>query len=291
MLLPRFDFHAPESIPEACQVLSAHGDRARVIAGGTDLMVNMKKKVVCPEHLVSLARIGPLTVLRADGDTVRIGASVTVDDLAGSQEIRGILGALAAGARALGTPLIRNRATIGGNLGSARPAADLPPSLMAYGASVVLTSGDGERTVLLEDFFKGPGLTVLKPGELIAEIQVPRPPEGAGAGYINLGVRKSQDCNIVNVASFLALDSGGCVAEARIVMGSVGPTPLRAPSAEALLKGEKPDEELFAAAGAAASDDSTPILDFRGSAQYRRDMVAVLTKRTLAMALKEAHSA
>ena len=291
MLLPQFDFHAPDSLQEAGDIFAAHGDRAKVIAGGTDLMVNLKKKAVaCPEHLVSLARIDSLRILDGENGSVRIGAYVTVDELANSEMVRGTIGALAAGARALGTPLIRNRATIGGNLGSARPAADLPPSLMAYGASVVVMGSGGERAVSLDEFFKGPGLTVLKPGEMITEIRVPKPPGGAGAGYINLGVRKSQDCNIVNVASYLALDGDGRIADARIVMGSVGPTPLRAPSAEALLKGEAADESLFARAGEAAAGDSTPILDFRGSAQYRRDMVAVLTRRTLAKALKEAHS-
>ncbi|MBI9086719.1 MAG: xanthine dehydrogenase family protein subunit M [Desulfobacterales bacterium] len=290
MLLPKFDFHAPVSLQEASEILAAHGDRAKVIAGGTDLMVNLKRKVVCPEHLVSLARIESLKTLTGENGSVRIGAYVTVDELAVSETVCGTIGALAAGARALGTPLIRNRATIGGNLGSARPAADLPPSLMAYGASVVLMGSETERTVLLDDFFKGPGLTVVKPGECITEIRVPKPPEGAGAGYINLGVRKSQDCNIVNVASYLALNGDGSIAEARVVMGSVGPTPLHATSAEALLKGEFPDEALFARAGEAAAGDSTPILDFRGSAQYRRDMVAVLARRTLALALKEAHS-
>ncbi|MFH1982843.1 MAG: xanthine dehydrogenase family protein subunit M [Pseudomonadota bacterium] len=290
MLLPRFDFHEPKSLQEAVEILATYGDRARVIAGGTDLMVNLKKKVVSPAHLVSLARIDSLRVLTGENGSVCIGAYVTVDELASSETVCESIGALAAGARALGTPLIRNRATIGGNLGSARPAADLPPSLMVYGASVVLTGSGTERAVPLDAFFKGPGLTVLKPGECITEIQVPRPPEGAGAGYINIGVRKSQDCNIVNVASYICLDSGGRIADARIVMGSVGPTPLRAPSAEALLKGESPDEALFARAGEAAAADSTPILDFRGSAQYRRDMVAVLTKRTLALALKDARS-
>lgn len=290
MLLPRFDFHAPDSLQEALEILAAHEDRAKVIAGGTDLMVNMKNKVVRPEHLVSLARIDSLSALTGQNGSVCIGAAVTVDELARSETVCGTISALADGARALGTPLIRNRATIGGNIGSARPAADLPPALMAYGASVVLMGSGTERVVPLERLFKGPGLTNLAPGECITEIRVPKPPDGAGAGYINLGVRKSQDCNIVNVASYLCLDGDGSIADARIVMGSVGPTPLRAPSAEALLKGEQPDEALFARAGESAAGDSTPILDFRGSAQYRRDMVAVLTKRTLALALKEARS-
>jgi carbon-monoxide dehydrogenase medium subunit len=132
-------------------------------------------------------------------------------------------------------------------------------------------------------------MTALDPDEMITAIHVDVPGPGAGAGYINIGVRKAQDCNIVNVASFLALDEkDGTVKTARIVMGSVGPTPLRAPTAEKVLMGHKPDQDLFAKAGAAAEQDCSPILDFRGSAEYRRAMVGVLTKRTLGMALKEA---
>jgi aerobic carbon-monoxide dehydrogenase medium subunit len=288
MLMPRFDFHAPETVAAACEILATHGDRANVIAGGTDLMVNMKKQIVAPAHLVSLARIEAMKGIAVTDDALEIGASVTVADLATADAVGTRIAALAGGARALGTPLIRNRATIGGNIGSARPAADLPPSLMVYGAEAVVTGPSGERSVALGDFFTGPGMTVLTPDEIITRFRIPAPPAGAGAGYLNLGVRKGQDCNIVNVASYLALAADGHISEARIVMGSVGPTPVRATTAETLLKGERPDDALFARAGKAAAGDCTPILDFRGSAEYRRDMVGVLTRRTLAMAVKEA---
>jgi carbon-monoxide dehydrogenase medium subunit len=136
--------------------------------------------------------------------------------------------------------------------------------------------------------FVGPGLTRIAADEILTAIEVSLPTAGAGAGYLNLGVRKAQDCNIVNVASFLQLDADESIKTARIVLGSVGPTHLRAPTAEAVLAGSKPGQTLFDKAGKAASGDCTPILDFRGSAEYRRAMVAVLTKRTLTLALKEA---
>lgn len=288
MLLPKFDFHEPKTLNEACQILAAYGVKAKLIAGGTDLMVNMKKKILSPEQVISISRIGELKKLDTSGDSIRIGSCFTVADLSTSDAIQKHLSALGEGAKNLGTPLIRNLATIGGNLGSARPAADLPPALMAYGAQVVLNSLSGERTLSLDKFFLGPGFTAAKPDEILSEIQIPSLPPHSGAGYINIGVRKGQDCNLVNVASFIALDTDGTIRNARIVMGCVGPIPLRASSAEKMLIGQKPESALFSRAGAAASLDSTPIDDFRGTAAYKRDMVGVLTRRTLDIAFREA---
>jgi CO/xanthine dehydrogenase FAD-binding subunit len=289
MLLPKFDYHEPADVAEACELMAEFGEKARPLAGGTDLMVNMKKKIFAPEHLVSLSRIESLTRIDESKSMINIGACFTVIDLVESDLIKEKLSALRTGARALGSILVRNRATIGGNIGSARPAADLLPPLMAYGANVVLESKEGQREFLLEEFILGPGQTAIKPNEILTEIRVPIPPAQAGAGYINLGNRKSQEINIINVASYLALDNtNGTIKNVRIVMGAVGPTPLRATSAEELLMGKMPDEELFAEAGELAKADSAPIDDFRGSAEFRRAMVGVLTKRTLAIAYEEA---
>jgi CO/xanthine dehydrogenase FAD-binding subunit len=288
MILPKFDFHEPRTLHEACQILAEYGTKAKLIAGGTDLMVNMKKKILSPQQVVSISRIEELKKLDSSGDSIRIGACFTVAELTASDAIQKQLSALGEGAKNLGTPLIRNLATIGGNLGSARPAADLPPALMAYGAQVVLNSLSGKRTLSLDQFFLGPGFTAVKPDEILTEIQVPAPQPRTGAGYINIGVRKGQDCNLVNVASFISLGSDGTIQNARIVMGCVGPIPLRALSAEKMLIGQKPGTTLFSSAGAAASSDSTPIDDFRGSAAYKRDMVGVLTRRTLDIAFHEA---
>ena len=291
MILPKFEFHEPASIGDACELMARHGGKARPLAGGTDLLVNMKKKVLKPEHLVSLGRIPELSQLERSNGTLWIGAGVTVSAIAASATVDRDAAALGLGARALGTPLIRNLATIGGNIGSARPAADLPPALIVYDAVLVLQSAAGERRLPIGEFFKGPGLTAAREDELIAAVVI-RVPEGcAGAGYLNLGVRKAQDCNIVNAASFLELDERAeTIRTARVALGSVGPTPLRSPSAEAALIGQKPTEALFELAADAARRDCSPILDFRGSAEYRRDMVGVLTRRTLAMALSEARS-
>ena len=288
MLLPRFEYHQPASIDEACEIMATYGPKAKLLAGGTDLMVNLKKKILAPENLVCLSKLAPMHSIADKGDQIVIGGRYTVAELTVDALVEKKLGALRSGARALGSPLVRNRATIGGNIGSARPAADLPPSLIAYGATVTLQSSKGQREVLLGDFFKGPGFTEMRPEEILTTVNIPTPADGEGAGYINLGVRKAQDCNVVNVASFIALASDGSIKDARIVMGSVGPTPLRASSAENALKGQKPSEDLFRKAGEAARQDCTPIDDFRGQASYRKAMVGVLTKRTLDIALAQA---
>ncbi len=288
MLLPKFDFHEPKTLNEACQILAEYGTKAKILAGGTDLMVNMKKKILSPQQVVSISRIPELKELDTSGDQTRIGACFTVADICESGAILKRLSALTEGAKNLGTPLIRNLATIGGNIGSARPAADLPPPLMAYGAQAVLGSISGNRTVPLDQFFLGPGFTAMKPDEILTEIQVPPLSPGAGAGYINIGVRKGQDCNLVNVASYISLDSDGTIRNARIVMGCVGPIPLRARTAEQLLIGQKPDAALFSRTGDAARTDCTPIDDFRGTAAYKKDMAGVLTRRTLEIAYRQA---
>ncbi|MFZ0449884.1 MAG: xanthine dehydrogenase family protein subunit M [Desulfatiglandaceae bacterium] len=282
MLLPKFRYHEPATLEETCEMMADLGNRARLLAGGTDLIVNMKKKILDPEHVVFLGRIEELKGIDSHDGTIRIGALMTVAEIAESPDIKTPLPALAHGASVLGSPLIRNLATVAGNLVSARPAADLPPSLMAYAAKVVLRKKDRKRQVPLKDFIQGPGKTAMEPEEILTHIVLDRPPAGSGAAYIKLGKRKALEISLVNVASYLSLDeSDDSVASARIVMGAVGPTPLRATSAEKLLIGENPSQQLFERVGEAAGLESRPIDDFRGSAEYRRAMVKVLTERTL----------
>ena len=287
MLLPQFEFHEPRSVQEACQMLGDMGENARPLAGGTDLLVNMKKKLIAPDNLISLDRIDALKGVGTLEGGISIGACMKVADVATAEEIREMFPALAEGAAKLGSPLIRNLATAAGNLVSARPAADLPPSLIAYGAELVIRSASGERTLPVEGLFKGPGLTVLNPDEMVECIQLKKQPEKTGSAYIKLGVREALEISIVNVAACLTLEND-VIKNARIVLGSVAPTPIRAPSAEKALMGEKPSEALFTAAGEAAASDAKPIDDFRASAAYRRDMVANLTRRALGLALDRA---
>lgn len=289
MILPKFEYFEPETIHEACSVIGDLKEKGSLLAGGTDLIVNMKKKIVGPGNLVSLGRIKELKEIETSNGVLRIGACVTADELMGSEVIGRSFSALWKGAANLGSPLIRNRATVGGNIISARPAADLLPAMIAYGGKVLLKKSAGERSLLLEDFITGPGQTVIETDEILTHIVIDIPPEGSGAGYAKLGVRKALEISLVNVAAYLELDSkDGSIRLARIVLGSVAPTPVRAPSAEKVLLGEKPSEELFEKTGEAASGDCSPIDDFRGSAEYRKDMVKVLTSRALNDACQEA---
>lgn len=291
MLLPDFEFYEPSTVSEACEMMGRLREKARPLAGGTDLIVNMKKKLVRPDHVVSLAKIDDLKSIVRENGILKIGACVTAAEIAASDDVEKAFGALAQGARVLGSPLVRNLATIAGNVVSARPAADLPPALMVYGARAVLAKTSGERAVDLNDFFKGPGKTVMEPDEILTKILLEVPKEPCGGSYIKLGVRQTLEISLVNVAAFIALEKqDGPIHEARIVLGSVGPTPIRATSAEELLRGQSPSDALFARAAKAAAGDAKPIDDFRGSAEYRRDMVDVLTKRALTQALDRATS-
>ncbi|MBW2003147.1 MAG: xanthine dehydrogenase family protein subunit M [Deltaproteobacteria bacterium] len=289
MLLPKFDFYEPTKLPEACEIMDDLKDKAHPLAGGTDLLVNMKKKLVAPGHLVSLARIEELKGIDASNGILKIGACVTAAELAESEVIRGLFGALEGGAASLGSPLIQNLATIGGNLVAARPAADLPPALMAYGAEVILKRSSSDRSVPVEDFFKGPGESILETDEILTQVLLKKPQPASGAAYIKLGVRKTLEISLVSVAVYIGLDSqDGSIQIARIVLGAVAPTPIRAPSAEKILLGEKPSGALFESAGNEAANNSRPIDNFRGSAEYRRDMVKVLTRRALSKAYHDA---
>jgi len=291
MLLPKFEFYEPTNLQETCQVLAGGKGDVKLLAGGTDLIVNMKKRILSPGKVVSLARIPDLKKMETSGDSLTIGACLTAGELAHSEAIGKHWNALAAAAGNLGTPLIRNLATVGGNLVSARPAADFPLPLIAYEAKVLLKKSSGDRRVPLEDFFLGPGQTLLEPDEILTEITVDSPPPVSGAGYMKLGIRKTLEISIVNVVSFLSLDDrDGTIRAARVVLGAVAPTPIRAPSAEKALIGERPSHALFMKAGEAAARDCRPIDDFRASADYRRAMVEVLTRRTLAMAREQAGS-
>jgi carbon-monoxide dehydrogenase medium subunit len=289
MLLPKFDYHEPSSVDEATRLLGEIGKEASVLAGGTDLLVNMKMGKTAPRHVVSLSRIEDLKGVKREQGSLTLGACVTAGELKEQEEIKAEFNGLCQSAGSLGSPLIRNLATVGGNIVTARPAADLPPSLMAYGASILLKKEKGERIIPLEGFFKGPGQTTIEPEEILCGVVLKEPPPYSGGGYAKLGVRKALEISLVNVAAFIILDGpNGPIKEARIVLGSVAPMPIRSPSAEAALMGERPDDELFEKAGNAASKDAKPIDDFRGSAEYRREMVKVLTRRALKQAYEEA---
>lgn len=288
MLLPKFIYHEPKSLDEAAGLTGELGREASVLAGGTDLLVKMKRGQIHPKHVVSLGRIEEMKRVKEDPGSFTIGACVTASEINRQEELKTFLCGLSEAAGLLGSPLIRNLATVGGNIMTASPAADLPPSLIAYGANLLLRKAGGERTVPLEKFYVGPGQTVLEPGEILTGIVLMKPPRFSGCGYVKLGLRRSLEISLVNVAAFLVLDGPARVREARIVLGAVAPTPMRSLSAEKVLAGGAADEETFERAGEAAAGDARPIDDFRASAEYRRQMVGVLTRKALRMAYDSA---
>jgi CO/xanthine dehydrogenase FAD-binding subunit len=288
-LLPRFEYHDPKDSGEACRLLSEMKESAALLAGGTDILVNMKRGSLKTPNIVNILRIPEIQGAEAGNECFSLGATLLVAEIRESAMLRQNLPALVKAACVVGSPLIQNRATIGGNIVRASPAADLPPPLMAYGARVILTSTGGSRNVALDDFFISPEETVIQPTEILSRILVDQPPPHTGADYRKLGHRNAMECAIVAVASRITLDRpDGVIKDARIVLGAVGPKTIHARAAEEILMEEKPSEALFEKAASMASKECSPIDDIRGGAEYRRAMAGVLTKRTLLSAWHEA---
>lgn len=289
MLLPKFDFLRPYSIVETCEILDEFGDSAKLIAGGTDVLVNLKRKVIKPSLLVGIDRVDELDGVSSTKSEVKVGSLVTATTLSENRTLNRNYSVLARAAAGLGSPPVRNRATVGGNLVTARPAADLIPPLMVLDAKLHTISSAGTRVLPVDRFVVGPGETKIKPNELMTHVSVPRNDPGTGAVYIKFGARHSCEISIVSVAAFVALTPAGRrIKEAKIALGAVAPKPIRCPRAEQLLAGASPGETAFAEAGQAAARASRPISDHRGSARYRRQMVDVLTRRALTAACNAA---
>lgn len=289
MLLPRFEFHRPAGIDEACEMMAEFGAKAKLLAGGTDLLVNMKHKRLKPAHVVSLDALEELAEVSGNGGGIAIGAGTRISGLLANEFLNENVQILIQAGANLGSPLIRNRATVGGNLATARPAGDMAPPLMALDAGVVLKSKTAQREVPLDEFFLGPGQSVITPEEIMVRIRIPAVEPGTGGGYQKLGLRQSMEIGIVNTAAVLTLEEDGeTIKKARVVLGSVAPTPVRSPEAEKALTGAPASAETFTRASRVAVDDSCAIDDFRGTIAYRCQMVEVLTRRALETALENA---
>ena len=286
-MLPKFDYHEPENMRSALELMSSLKSNAKIIAGGTDILVNMKKGVISPKYLVSLGKMKELFVLEQRKKGIAIGSHVIISELAESGLLWKNFSVIAKAASVLGSPLIRNRATIGGNIVTARPAADLPPALMAVGAKVELKGKKGRREVSLDEFFLGPGKTVIRADEILTKIIINELPPFTGGDYMKLGHRKALEIAIVAVAARVTLDKPqGIIKNVRIILSAVAPQAIHAVSAEKVLINEKPTEKLIERAATLAMQDCSPITDIRGGAEYRKEIVKVLTKRTLLNAVK-----
>jgi len=276
----RIEYIAPATLEDALHIKKQRGAEARVIAGGTDLILRMRDKVLSPEVLIDLRRIAMDSITLAT-DEMHIGAFVTLSQILASADIARLFPALCEACREFAGPPIRNRGTVGGNIVNASPAADLPPPLMAYDASIVLTSGAGDRVLPLVEFFTGPGQTVMERDEIVTGFRLPLMPAGTAATFIKLGQRRSMAISLVNLATRLTLDGTGAVNDARIVLGAVAPTPIRALAAEGMLTGEPLSEELLERAASEARKEIAAISDVRASRAYREQMTEVLVRRAL----------
>jgi carbon-monoxide dehydrogenase medium subunit len=283
-----FDYRSPRSLDEALAILGEYGEDARVVAGGTALVTMMRQRLVQPRCLVSLRDVQGLGRIEANGG-LRLGALVTHRDAEVSPLVRERIPVLAETFRRVATVRIRHMATIGGALAHGDPNQDPPVTLLALGATVNIRSARAARAVPLTEFFRDYYETALEPGELVTAVTVPAPPAGSGAAFLKFLPRTADDYATVAAAAIVTLERDGVrCREARIALGSVGLTPLRATSAEALLGGEPLGESLLQAAGEAAKTAVDPLTDHRGSAAYKREMTAVMVGRVLGQAWEAA---
>ena len=287
--MKRFEYLEAHTLRQAIGMLQRHGQQARIVAGSTDFLVRWRAGFWHPEYVVNIQHIpgmSRVTFSRRNG--LRFGALVTIQTLEQHPAIRQHYPALAAAAASFAGVQVRNLATVGGNICNASPSGDMLPALLAFGAECRVSGPDGHRQVPLDQLFTGPGRTVLAQDEVLTEIALPPPARNTGSLYIKHSPRGAMDIATVGVASALTVDRAGVCTSARIALGAVAPTPLRARAAEEMLQGQILDADMLQAAADQAMSQATPIDDVRGTADYRRQMVGVLTRRTLERAAADA---
>lgn len=284
-----FDYFEPKSVEEAVSLLGKYDGSAKALAGGTDLIVMMQNKKIRPKCLVNIKHIPGLSYINYDAKHgARIGALTTLRDIEKSAQVEKGHRILHQVVKKMASPSVRNLATIGGNLCNASPAADMAPSLICLKAKAKAIGPKGERLIEIEDFFAGPGKTILQSNELLLEIQVPPLPDRTTVVYLRHGKRGAAEVATVAIAASITLEqSGEKCKEARIAIGSAAPTPSRVPEAEKMLVGKVIDEALMEKVAQAVSSAARPITDVHSSAQYRKEMVELFTKRALSLAVSQ----
>jgi CO/xanthine dehydrogenase FAD-binding subunit len=277
--LPRFDYLSPRTVGEACRLLAEYEGRAKIMAGGTDLLVSMKQQKITPGYIINIKGIPELDYISYSQEHgLRIGALATLQSVAASPVIRERFGLLGTAVNKIGTPQVRNMGTIGGNISNGGPSQDSLPGLLVLDARLKVVNLERERIVPIDEFFIGPFQTALGPKELLTEIQIPAPPPGSAGCYQWLSKLNEVDETLVGVAVLLMTDAAGDVCrDIKIGLGSVAPTPLRAVRAEEALQGRKIESEAIALAARAAAEATSP----RSRAEYRRQMTSVLVERAL----------
>jgi aerobic carbon-monoxide dehydrogenase medium subunit len=287
MIPAAFDYHAPTTIGEATALLTRLGDDAKVLSGGQSLIPLMKLRLASPAHVVDINGIPGLAYIREGEGFLRIGALTRESELEESELIRTRYPLLHDTSKVIADPVVRNLATVGGNLAHADPANDHPATMLAFGAEVVAVGPKGERRIPIGSFFTGPFATSLRPDEILTEIRIPLPAARSRGAYLKLE-RKVGDFATAAVAAQLTLDGGGRCEEIGIGLTNVALTPIKAAQAEAALKGKNPDEATIKRAAELAAEASEPSADLRGSVEYKKDLVRVLTARALRKAVERA---
>ena len=283
------DYTAPTSLSEAVSIMAAHGDRARPLAGGTDVLVQLRSGRREVDVLVDTKKIPELNGIRLDDNGLQLGAAVACTQIYDDQAVVAAYPGLIDAASLIGSIQIQGRASIGGNLCNAAPSGDSIPPVITLGGEAHINGPNGWRTVPTEDFCTGPGRSVLEPGELLVAIQIPAPAANSGTAYLRFIPRNEMDIAVAGVSSTVVLDaSGQNIQSARIALASVGPTPILATAAGDSLAGKVVSDDAIAEAGRLASEAATPITDMRGTIRQRHHLVDVLTRRTLNIAIRRA---
>ncbi|MEE8345320.1 MAG: xanthine dehydrogenase family protein subunit M [Woeseiaceae bacterium] len=288
MYIPTLELHEAASFEDATALLSQYSPDVRLLAGGTDVLIDLKTNGNGVGHLVTLSQIEAMRGISEKDDGLRIGALTTITEIDESPLISGAYEVLRDAASQMATLQIRNTATIGGNIAGANPCADLPPVLMVLDAAAIVISTDGQRDVPLQDFITGPRETILERNELLAAVLVPRPSARFGAAYARFGLRNGNAIAVASVAASVTLNDDGTVHNAHIALGAVAPVPTMVEGANLWLEGRELNGDATAEAARAAMEAAEPISDLRGSADYRRELVGVLTKRALMAAEQRA---
>ena len=286
MIPGEFDYHAPTSLDEAIALLTEHGDDAKILAGGQSLIPAMRFRLAVPETLIDINGIDGMNYIREDNGHLAIGAMTTETDLEDSDLVSSNYDMLADAAFVIADPVVRNKATVGGNLAHSDPANDHPAVMLAYGAEIIAAGPSGTRVIGIDDFFTGLFENSMADDEILTEIRVPKPGANSGGAYIKIE-RKVGDYAISAAAVQLTMD-GNKVASARVGLTNVSPVPMRSPGAEAALIGNELTDEVLEAAGAAAAADCDPSADLRGTVDYKRDLTRILVKRAIKKAASRA---
>ncbi len=287
MIPSAFDYFAPGSLGEAIGLLEEHGEEAKILSGGQSLLPLLKLRLGYATKLVDIGRIPGLDYIKESDGVLRIGALVTEAKLEASDVAKSRCPILADTVRVIADPLVRNRATVCGNLAHGDPANDHPATMLALGAEVVAQGPGGERTIAIDVFCTGLFTTALNPNEILTEIRIPAPPSRSGGAYLKLE-RKVGDYATAAAAAQVTLGDSGEIAAARIALTNAGPTPVRVSAAEAAVRGQKPTDDLLAEAGRLAAEAARPNADRRGSVEYKKAMARVLTTRALRRAVERA---